>query len=458
MEFEKYYRHIVGNGYDFGTGTWAVVNNKIKMKLDQYGEYHPIVEDGARFSDRELRQLKESCLSLSSKNESDISNELFSNIPNINHSSRLGYYSDLYVGHVCEGEFRKNGSSGGFGTWILSELLKQNLVDYVINVHESEKPGLLFEYTISNNVDGVWDGAKTKYYPVQYSDVIKEMKRRPGRYAIIGLPSYVMEMRLMADNDAELNKRLKYTVGLICGHQKSSKFAEFLAWQCGIKPGDLEHVNFRKKIEGKPSNEYGIEFIGKVNGKKVKILKQMKHLVGNDWGQGFFKVHASDFTDDVMNETADVTLGDAWLPQYTKDSGGNNVVIVRNPVLADLIKRGINDGRLGVDKVDENVIFESQSSHYRQTRVELGYRLFKNEQKGIWIPQKRVSPNNKIPWIRKKIQDMRQSISVQVPVIYAEAVKKNDLDFFLKKAGRLSRKYKNLYRIQRVVSKLDEIF
>ncbi|MCG3561936.1 DEAD/DEAH box helicase, partial [Klebsiella pneumoniae] len=58
-----------------------------------------------------------------------------------------------------------------------------------------------------------------------------------------------------------------------------------------------------------------------------------------------------DFTDDVMNETADITLGDAWLPEYTMDSEGNNIVIIRNPIIKRIVEKALTEGRIKLDEI-----------------------------------------------------------------------------------------------------------
>ncbi|WP_125771753.1 Coenzyme F420 hydrogenase/dehydrogenase, beta subunit C-terminal domain [Companilactobacillus furfuricola] len=457
-DFADIYDKIVKNKYDFGTGSWAVVNDNIEMKFDKYGEYHPYQKNQHyQYSEAEVDQLRQACLSTSELNESDIAKQLFSSVKGIKHDDDLGYYSGLYVGHVTEGDFRSNGSSGGFGTWILSQLLKSNEVDFVINVVESHDSGKLFKYSISNSLDGVKSGAKTKYYPVEFSEVINVLKETPGRYAIVGLPSFIMELRLLAELDPIIKERLKYTVGLVCGHQKSTKFAEFLAWQCGIKPGSLEKINFRKKQADYPADRYAIEVTGKVNGETQTIVKEMRDLVGNDWGQGFFKVRASDFTDDVMNETADITLGDAWLPEYTQDSLGNNILIVRNPTIQQIISDGIRDNKVSVDAVNASTIYRSQASHFKHTKYELAYRLFKKQKNHEWYPEKRIQPSSDISLIRRKIQDQRETICFNIPKYYQVALSKNDMQYFINNANKLSAQYKRIYLGKRIISKLKRI-
>jgi len=457
LSFEEMYRKVVENNYDFGTGTWAVISPHIKMRLNERGEYVPVLKDESKLiSKNELELMQQTCLSLSSQNKNDIANRVFSNVPKIKYDKKLGFYSGLYIGHVIEGKYRENGSSGGFGTWIFKELLERGEIDGVIQVKESKDQSKLFEYGISNNLSELCKNAKTRYYPVEFSDVINKIKQTTGNYAIIGLPSYIMEMRLLSEADPEIKARIKFMIGLICGHQKSTKFAEFLAWQCGIKPGDLEHINFRKKMNDGPASDYAIEVTGLINGKSQTVIRRMRDLIGSDWGQGIFKVRASDFTDDVMNETADVTLGDAWLPEYVQDKKGNNVIIVRNPVIQKIIEDGIKNNKISVLKVDEEKIFSSQAAHYRHTHQELAYRLYKKMKGKKWAPKKQVLASNNFPWIRKRIQDKREEICVKVPIIYAEAVKRNDIMYFETRMQKLSKSYKNLYTIKGIQDKIKK--
>lgn len=60
--------------------------------------------------------------------------------------------------------------------------------------------------------------------------------------------------------------------------------------------------------------------------------------IRHDRERDFFKLNISDFADDVLNGTADVTLGDAWLPEYTKDYMENNILIMRNEQNNQLVK------------------------------------------------------------------------------------------------------------------------
>lgn len=432
--------------YSEASGSCAVVDDNIEMILNDLGMYEEKVNANLDYELSPLVELVSPNLN-SQMNETFIANKLYGNIEGIQFDERIGYYKSLYIGHVREGDYRENGSSGGMGTWIFKELFEKDMIDGVIHVKENEDPNspLLFQYDISESIEEIKAGSKTKYYPVEFSKVLKTVKEVPGRYAIVGIPSFIMAIRLLSENDAIIKDRIKFTVGLICGHQKSSKVAEAFGWQVGIKPGNLRYIDFRKKLPGKSASHYGVNISGLVGSEQKSITKPIYELIGDNWGEGYFKVKASDFTDDVMNETADITLGDAWLPDYTTDSMGNNVVIIRDPQINLIVKEGIKNGKLKMDVVDKDLILKSQSAHYRHTHDELAYRLYKKDKKNEWRPQKRVIASNNISYWRRKVQDLREDISNQSHIIYKKAVDLDDFSYFQNEIGKLSRKYKRVY-------------
>lgn len=446
------------NKYSEASGVTTLVDPNIRMKFDSFGLYRERVSD-------EINEISEQVKHVSPNlnnqtNESEVADELYSDIAGIKFDSRIGYYKALYVGYVQESDYRKKASSGGIGTWIFKELFEKDMIDYVIHVKKNndENSKILFKYDVSSSVEEIREGAKTRYYPVELSEALRIVKDKPGRYAVIGIPSFIYAIRLLAQIDEVIQERIKFTVGLICGHQKSSKFAESMAWQMGIKPGDLLDIDFRHKFADRPASSYGVKVTGLVDGNIETIIQPTSELFGQNWGWGFFKPMASNFTDDVFNETADIVLGDAWLPEYTKDSKGNNIVIVRNSDISKIINDGINEGKLKLDVVDNEIIFASQEAHYRHTHDELAYRLHKKEKSGEWLPLKRVKPSDKISKHRMKIQDLREEISYQSHIKYKEAVEKNDFDHFVTEMSKLTNQYSNLYRKIRIRKIIERIF
>ena len=446
----------IKGGYSVQSGVYGALNKKIKTSLNKYGQYEADVSD---LSNKELDELaKVSAMVNSDLNESTLGKKLFRKTKNIKYDKILGYYTDLYAGYVAVGNYRANASSGGIATWLLERLLEKKLIDGVIHVipADPKKDGVLFKYTISETAKAIEAGAKSRYYPGDLSEVLRTAKKKGGKYAITGIPSFITELRLLAEHDAGFNKTIAYTIGLVCGHQKSTKYVEALAWQHGIKPGDLIAVDFRKKVEGQPANRYISEFTGKINGRVKTVVKDQDELFASNWGHGMFKSQLSDFSDDTFNETADIALGDAWLPEYTKDSKGNNVIIVRNATVAKIIKEGIKNGDLVLDTLPAEKIIKSQSGLVHHTQDELPYRLAKKDSVKLWRPVKRFEASNTLPYLRKYVQDLRCELATKSHAVYLEAIEKDDWSHFERSMKPTVNKYILAYRVVNALKTLKK--
>lgn len=458
-DYSKYLR------YSEGSGTLCLVNSNVKMALDMYGKYVEVLGKNFVMDDKTKNVMP---IFSGNINEDVISKELYGNNKNVIYKKLLGYYQSLYIGYVAESDFRAKGTSGGIATWILCELLREKLVDGVINVKCVGKGNPMFKYEISHTIEEVREGAKTKYYPVELSEVLKLVRDVPGRYAVIGIPSFIYAIRLLQRQSPIFKERIPYTVGIICGHQKTTCFSESIAWQSGITPGNLEFIDFRKKIPTEPANKEFVELKGKISGKEVDLVKPMSDFPESNWGLGLFKVQASDFVDDVFNETADIVLGDAWLPKYEKDGKGTNIVIIRNEQIAKIVDSAAISNRLHLERADYTDVLKSQAAGIRHTYTELSYRLYKCDRENIWRPKERVEPSPKLNRYRKEIQDSREDIARTSNEAFYSAKKSGDLNIYLNSINPLIKEYKNIYKkyyfssprrlIKKIIQKIKKVF
>ncbi|THK37920.1 coenzyme F420 hydrogenase [Ensifer sp. MPMI2T] len=369
------------------------------MRLDRYGQFKPTAS-------RHPRSFAELCpFSPYAWNEDDIARERFASARY--RDPRIGRFEAAYVGYVRECSFRTDGSSGGMASWTAASLLEENLVDGVAHVvPRCEGSGPLFHYRISRTPEDIRAGAKSRYYPVELSAVIDEMRRRPGRYAIVGIPCFIKALHLLCLQDPLLRERLTFTLGLFCGHMKSARFVESIAWQLGERIEAVADIDFRLKGTGRPANWYTAHLVLKDGNTRSK---DWWHLADGDWGAGFFQNAACNFCDDVVAETADISFGDAWVEPYASDGRGTNVVVVRSPLLRDLVDRARNQGRLELQEVDSAFVVRTQAAGFRQRREGLAFRL--NRQRPGVTPKKRIAPQRAgldarrmaIYWLRRLV-------------------------------------------------------
>jgi coenzyme F420-reducing hydrogenase beta subunit len=319
----------------------------------------------------------------------------------------IGRFEAAYVGYAVEDPFRLNGSSGGLTSWVAAELLRTGIVDGVGHVVPTDPvSGRHFAYRISRSINELSEGAKSRYYPVELSQVLAEIRATPGRYAIVGVPCFIKAIHLLRRADSLINDRVTHTLGLFCGHMKSAAMVESFAWQLGTELKNVRALDYRVKDENRPANWYRTR-LDLTDGGSAE--KDWWHLADGDWGAGFFQNPACDWCDDVVAETADISFGDAWVEPFSSDGRGTNVVVARSRELKDLIEAARADGRLNLQPVDAEFIIRTQAAGLRHRRDGLAYRLTWRR-RGI-VPGKRVAPSVGLPLRRKLVYRLRYAIA-----------------------------------------------
>jgi coenzyme F420 hydrogenase subunit beta len=293
------------------------------------------------------------------------------------------------------------------------------------------------------------------------SGVISEILRRPGRYVVVGVPCFVKALRLACRESTVLKERVAFVIGIVCGHFKSTSFAELFAWQCGIMPAELRGIDFRTKLPDRSASSYAVTVTGEREGQPVTVTKPTSELFGSNWGHGLFKYKACEFCDDVVGETADISIGDAWLPEYESDSGGTNVVVVRSPILNSILSSAVVASRVHLEGISAEKVVASQAGGIRHRRDGLAFRLYLADRSGSWRPTKRVQPScSHLGSKQWDIFKLRYEIGQMSHSAFTIAKKISNLDIFLAMVMPLTVRYDRHYRrplLLRVLGKIKRI-
>jgi coenzyme F420-reducing hydrogenase beta subunit len=423
-------QQVVSGGYCIGCGVCAAMDPSITVKFDAVGrlqaelptEHSPLLSATAACP-----------FSGVGPNEDQLAEWLFTD-PAIVPDGRIGRHLACFAGWVEEGDLRARGSSGGIGTWLQCELLDRGMVDAVLNVRASTELGQqpLFSFSVVRSRQEVLTNAKTRYYPIELSEVIAHVINNPGSYAAIATPCFAKALRLAALQSPLLAERLHYVLGIVCGHLKSAAFTEAIAWQCGLDPDAVHGIDFRVKLPDRPATRYGVSISGKrLDGQPDSITRPMEGLLGANWGHGLFKYKACEFCDDVLAETADAVVGDAWLPAYAQDHLGTNVVVVRHPDLLKLLKEAHSADRLHLETLSADEVAASQAGGLRHRRDGLAYRLWLADRAGHWRPEKRVKPSRRhLSPAMRRIHSARYALGQASHVAWRTARQAGDLMVF----------------------------
>nr|WP_300999100.1 Coenzyme F420 hydrogenase/dehydrogenase, beta subunit C-terminal domain [Methanoculleus sp.] len=362
----------------------------LAMEWNRYGEYNPVTVSPCT---TECGLCLKACpFSGTGENEDTIGERLYGAVPGIRHRSETGYYLASYVGY--SEKHRATSASGGMATWLLEALLAEGVVDHVICVAPTGDPERLFSFRVFDTPEEVRTGAGSAYYPVELSGVVKQILEVPGRYAITGLPCFVKAIRLAQQRNKKLRGRIVVTVGLVCGQLKSREFTEYIAALAGVR-GEVTGVRYRGKNPDQPASNYHYTFTTS-DGEEQRIF--WNEGISEAWTNRWFTPKTCSYCDDVFAECADATCMDAWLPEYSRDSRGTSLLLVRSPAVQELVER--RQG-ISLDPIPVERVVQSQSGVIAVKRQHLAYRLYLDRE---GAPKKRVAPSRpKNPLLRQEI-------------------------------------------------------
>lgn len=430
--------NVVSSGLCVGCGGCEVVSRgALTVHWDEVGR--PTVDLTLTNSDVLDAATRVCPFADESLDESQFGNRLW---PELTDLQGVGRYLASYAGRIQDDAAIVGSSSGGLTTFLLSELLERGFVDGVIHVGSSSES--LFDYEISTSISELMGRRKSRYFALSFANVLEEVRNSERRYAFVGVPCAVKSLRSVALEDAEIADRIRYYVGLVCGHTKSHAYAESLAWQMGVAPAELTSVDFRVKVPGAPSKSYRVGVTGSDG---TAIEADTVSLVGGNWGHGLFQLGACNFCDDIFAETADIVFGDAWLPRFEADWRGTNLVVARSGKLGGLLEAAAKSGVIQLEPLGVEELLRSQAGNFRHRRVGLAVRLADSQSAGQWVPRKRVEASlDGVPEARVELIRQRRFLTDRSHELFAEAKLVGSLAPFLDGIAPLVGAYDRLSR------------
>jgi len=237
----------------------------------------------------------------------------------------LGDYPSCYIGHATDYDIRYNSASGGLVTALLIFALEQGLIDGALVTKMNEKNPLEPQPFIATTREEIISASKSKYCPVPANIALKEIlnAKEGERFAVVGLPCHIHGIRKAEEVNKKLRERVVLHLGLFCGHTPNFLGTEFLLNRMSLKKSDIIKLDYRG--EGWPGS--------------VKIcLKGGQLLPDYSWawgllGSNFFTSARCLMCYDQTAELADISFGDAWLPEVTgSEKIGKSMVICRSEV------------------------------------------------------------------------------------------------------------------------------
>jgi coenzyme F420 hydrogenase subunit beta len=370
-------------------------NAAIKMRINSKGVYVP------RVNNKECGQCGV-CLSVCPGTSIDIkelNSLIFGKIPK---NVYLGNYVKCYVGYAIDEEIRWDASSGGLVTALLVFALKKGIIDGALVTRMSENNPLLPEVYIAKTKDQIVSASRSKYCPVPANVALKRLLNENGKFAIVGLPCHIHGVRKAEMLNKKLKEKIVLHLGLFCSHAPSFLGTEFLFQKFNIKKDDVKKIDYRGR--GWP----GMMSIELKNGSK-KIIPYSR-ISGILFGSSFFTSLRCTLCSDGTSELADISFGDAWLPELADDKIGTSICISRNEIGEEFIRSAISEREIELNEISTIKVVYSQRRmlHFKKNGLKARISLFKMFGRKVPIYTSKV--------LEPKISDYFRSISLYLHI------------------------------------------
>lgn len=263
----------------------------------------------------------------------------------------LGNYLNCYIGHTTDYEIRYNSASGGLVTALLIFALEKGIIDgaLVTKMNNEEKP-LEPQPFIARTGEDIISTAKSKYCPVPANIALREILDREGKYAVVGLPCHLHGIRKAEMVSSELRNRIALHVGIFCSGVPNFRATEFLLRRLRLKIEEVKTLEYRG--EGWPG-----KMSLKLKSGEAKLIPYPTYWEG--FGGLFFPLRCR-MCVDWFSKLADISCGDAWLPELKRDKVGSSVIVSRTAQGENILQQMMHDGIIELSTIGSGKVKESQ--------------------------------------------------------------------------------------------------
>jgi coenzyme F420 hydrogenase subunit beta len=273
-----------------------------------------------------------------------------------------------------------NSASGGLASQILIYLLEKGVIDGALVTRMNPAYPLESEVFIAKTVDQVVAASKSKYCPVAANSALKDIIHTKGRFAVVGLPCHLHGIRKAEQLFPMLREKIVLHIGLMCSHMVSFSGTDFVIEKMNVERKQIRSITYRGS--GWP----GLMTIN------TALESKSIPLVGN-W-RSYWPVFSSFLytpmrcimCPDQLAEFADISLGDAWLPEFRGDKLGKSILLTRTTYADALLEDMYSAGKIILSPSSIAKVKRSQAVNLRFKKDDFHTRLTLIKAFGIQTP------------------------------------------------------------------------
>jgi coenzyme F420 hydrogenase subunit beta len=278
------------------------------------------------------------------------------------HEKRIGIHAGCYAANSADSAIRKNATSGGVITGLLTYAFDRGLIDGAlvtgIDPTDPVKPAPM----LATSRKELIAGQKSKYMlvPGGLLSILKEIVEDKGlkKIAVVGSPCHIHAIRKIQHSAVTYLKNsigpaIKYCLGLFCAFNFFPEGTQTIIQALGLKPDDIESIDWRDTSE----TPFPGKFCARTkSGEKCSMDLLQEYIILG----GIFDHPRCRLCYDWANEVADISSGDEVDEMgFHKQGSKRSHTVVRTTAGQSLFEAAVNDGYLEVEKSTEDHIAQN---------------------------------------------------------------------------------------------------
>jgi coenzyme F420 hydrogenase subunit beta len=263
----------------------------------------------------------------------------------------IGNYLSCYTGYATNDAIRYKSASGGLVTQLLIFALDKGYIDGALVTRMRKNKPMEPEPFIARTKEEIIEASQSKYCPVSANTALKAILQDNGRYAIVGLPCHLHGIKKAEQINQELKKKIVLHLGIFCLHTPNFWATQTFLHRAKLKPGEVARLNYRG--EGWP----GGLTVTKTDGSQL-FMAQSEFF--RKYFASFFIPSRCLMCCDMTAELADLSFGDAWLPEYRNDKVGRSMLVSRSEIGMRLLKKAVDAKVVELVQIDPKLVKRAQ--------------------------------------------------------------------------------------------------
>lgn len=314
------------------------------------GEYRPSINENTCINEKGCHKCSTICPGMGVE-LATLGKDKFGCQRDFRHHNLIGYYYCSYSGYAIDYETRWHGASGGLLTAFIAFLLDKNYISAAVVAENDMSQPFLNRTILVHDSNALYKARSSKYCPVTYSSIVKQVKAEKGEVVIVGLPCIIQGFRKYETTDRLFREKIFGYFGLYCSCGRTFNLTEYVFRHNGIDRDSLSYFQYRDN-----------GCLGSLVAKDKNGVKEIPFQMYYHPLRSFFIPNRCQYCVDHYAELADVSFGDVHYGKYKEDKVGVNSVIIRNGAFDALLKAAVDAGYVEIKELTEEELVKCQAS------------------------------------------------------------------------------------------------